>query len=109
MIDDDKSKTNRTWEDGDFAPIVKAYKNLVLSGEYSVATQVFFWTYLQRGLKKPGNMIPKAFNNCFEVLCMLYHNLKTGYEPIIWDKEKTCLFFNAFSAEDQNKFVQQQK
>ncbi len=54
-------------------------------------------------------MIPKAFKACFKVLFKVYDDLKAGYELTIGDKECHLIFFNAFSADHQNKFVQQQK
>ncbi len=54
-------------------------------------------------------MTPKAFNVCFKVLSKLYDNLKANFELKIAKKECHLNFFNAFSAEHQNMFVQQQK
>ncbi len=54
-------------------------------------------------------MTPIAFKDCFEVLFKLYDDLKADYELTIEEKEKTLLFFPAFSAEHCNMFVQQQK
>ncbi len=54
-------------------------------------------------------MTPKAFKACFMVLFKLYANLKADYELTIGEKERHLIFFDAFSADHQNKFVQQQK
>ncbi len=54
-------------------------------------------------------MTPNAFKACFEILFKLYDNLKADYILMIGEKEKNLLFFNAFSADHQNVFVQQQK
>ncbi len=54
-------------------------------------------------------MTPKAFKAHFEVLFKLYDDLKADFELTIGEKERYLIFFNAFSAEHQNMFVQQQK
>ncbi len=88
---------------------MKEYKNHVLSGEHAVATGDVFHSYLQRALKKPDNMTPKAFKACFKVLFKLSDNLKPDYELTFGEKECHLIFFYAFSGEHQNKFAQQQK
>ncbi len=87
---------------------MKEYENQVHSSEHAVATGDVFHSYLQRALKKPDDMTPKAFKAYFEVLFELY-DLKADYELTIGDEERHLIFFNAFSADHQNKFVQQQK
>ncbi len=54
-------------------------------------------------------MTQKAFKACFEVLFQLYDDLKADYELTIGKKKCNLIFFNAFSADHWNKFVQQQK
>ncbi len=54
-------------------------------------------------------MTPKAFKACFKVLFKLYDDLKADYELTIGKKERNLIFFNTFSADHHNKFVQQQK
>ncbi len=54
-------------------------------------------------------MTPKAFKACFAVLFKLYDDLKADYELTIGKRERQLIFFNAFSADHHNKFVQQQK
>ncbi len=84
-------------------------KNQVLFCEHAVTAGDVFCSYLQRALKKLDDMTPKAFKACFEVLFKLYDNLKADYELTIGEKERHLIFFNAFSSEHQNMFVQQQK
>ncbi len=88
---------------------MKEYKNPVLSCKHAVAMGDVFCSYLQKGLKEPDDMPPKAFKACFEVLLKLYDDLKADYELTIGEKECHLIFFNAFSADHRNKFVQQQK
>ncbi len=57
-------------------------------------------------LKKPENMTPKAFKARFEVLFKLYDDFQADYELTIGNKEHHLIFFNAFSADHQNKLVQ---
>ncbi len=54
-------------------------------------------------------MAPKAFNACFKVLFKLYDNHKADCDLTIGEKERHLIFFNAFSSEHRNIFVQQQK
>ncbi len=54
-------------------------------------------------------MTLKAFKACFEVLFKLYDNLKADFELTIGEREHNLIFFNTFSSEHRNKFVQQQK
>ncbi len=54
-------------------------------------------------------MTPKAFKARFKVLFKLYDDLKDDYELTIGKRERHLIFFNAFSADHRNKFVQQQK
>ncbi len=92
-----------------FPSSLRDYKNQVLSNEHAVPAGDVFCSYLQRALKKPDNMTLKAFKECFQVLFKLYDNLKADYELTMSKKECHLIFFNAFSAEHQNMFVQQQK
>ncbi len=85
---------------------MREYKNQVLSGKRAVATGDVFHSYLWKGLKKLDNMTQKAFKACFEVLFKLNDDLKAGYELTIGEKEHHLIFFNAFSADRCNKFVQ---
>ncbi len=101
-------KEGNTWSDGLFAIIMKEYKNQVLSSEHAVATGDVFCSYLWRALKKPGDMTLKAFKAHFEVLFKLYDDLEADYELTIGETESHLIFFNAFSADHHNKFVQQQ-
>ncbi len=88
---------------------MKEYKNRVLSGENAVAAGDVFCSYMRRALKKPDDMTPKAFKARFEVLFKLYDDLKADYELTIGKRERNLIFFNAFSNEHRNRFVQQQK
>ncbi len=53
-------------------------------------------------------MTLKAFKACFKVLFKMYQDLKADYELTIGKKEHHLIFFNAFSADHHNQFVQQQ-
>ena len=102
-------KEGETWSDGSFAIVMKEYKNRVLSGENGVAAGDVFRSFLRKALRKPDDMTPKAFKARFEVLFKLYDDLKADFELTIGEKERNLIFFNAFSNEHRNKFVQQQK
>ncbi len=54
-------------------------------------------------------MTPNAFKAHFEVLFKIYDNLKADYELTIGLQKKTFLFFDTFSAEQCNLFIQQQR
>lgn len=83
------------------------YKNKVLSSKHSVTTEDTFCNYLHWG-HKSDNMTPKAFKAWFEALMKLYKNHDANFEPIIGEKKQAhCI--NAFSNENCNVFVQQQK
>ncbi len=69
-------KEGNTWSDGSFAIVMIEYKNRVLSDKHAVAAGDVFCSYLQKGLKKPDNMTPKAFKARFEVLFKLYDTLR---------------------------------
>ncbi len=102
-------KEGNVWSVGLFAIIMREYKNRVSSSEHAVAAGDVLCSYLQRALKKPDDMTPKAFRACFKVLVKLYDNLKADYELTIGKKECHLIFFTTFSAGHQRKFVQQQK
>ncbi len=65
-------KEGNVWSD----IIMQEYKNWVLSGKHAVAAGDVFYSYLQKGLKKPDNMSPKAFNALrFSSSCMMTSRL----------------------------------
>ncbi len=54
-------------------------------------------------------MTPKAFKDFFVFLFKLYNDLKVDFELTIGEQVKTHFFFNIFSNDPCNMFVQQQK
>ncbi len=69
-------KEGNIWFDGSFTIIMKEFKNQVLSSEHAAAAGDAFCINLQRALKKPDDMILKAFKTPFKVVFKLYDNLK---------------------------------
>ncbi len=92
---DEFDSANNTWNKGDFAKIMTTNENKTLSREIVVAAEDVFYSFLQRALKKPNDMTPKAFKARFDVLMKLYKDLETEFELIIGERERKLIFFNA--------------
>ncbi len=83
----DIKEMDGNWKDIVFESNINECKNWILSSKYSVAAKDIFQTYLWWGLKKPGNMTPKAFKAHFKVLFKIHDNFKGNHELTIGDKE----------------------
>lgn len=102
----EKSAADSIWKEGAFASVMQKYNNYVLSDKQSVSAGNFFkLTCVVEALQYNPQGIQIMYWSPDEAL----QDLVVNHRPIIGDKETKLLFFNAFSNENCNMFVLQQK